>query len=178
MNERTHFFIKNIPHTLYSRKGWCFLCVRSELETGTGCYILTQSSSSTIATLLSHLGWAAQPWVTEGPSPPSWAGSHSDILPPTGTDWLKPSVAPGYMIVSRPPASSGRTNLPPSPNSTMSTVQGDIPISSTGCICFAVLPLIYACASLDWRLGQGSIFNTTNYVLLTDIQRISVVSSP
>ena len=24
MNERTHFFIKNIPLALYSRKGWCF----------------------------------------------------------------------------------------------------------------------------------------------------------
>ena len=24
MNERTHFFIKNITLTLYSRKGWCF----------------------------------------------------------------------------------------------------------------------------------------------------------
>ena len=31
--------------------------------------ILTQSSSSTIAALLSHLGWVAQPWVTESPKP-------------------------------------------------------------------------------------------------------------
>ena len=45
MNERTHFLIKNIPLTLYSRKYWCWLCVRGELETGTDCYILTQSSS-------------------------------------------------------------------------------------------------------------------------------------
>ena len=43
-NEHT-FFYKNIPLALYSRKGWCFLCVRGELETGTDCYILTQSSS-------------------------------------------------------------------------------------------------------------------------------------
>ena len=27
MNERTHFFIKNISLTLYSRKGSCFCCV-------------------------------------------------------------------------------------------------------------------------------------------------------
>ena len=44
-NERTHFFIKNISLTLYSRKGWCWLCERGELETGTDWYILTQSSS-------------------------------------------------------------------------------------------------------------------------------------
>ena len=34
-----------IPFTLYSRKGWCFLCVRGEVKTGTDCYILTPSSS-------------------------------------------------------------------------------------------------------------------------------------
>ena len=31
--------------------------------------ILTPSSSSTIAALLSHLGWVTQPWVTEGHKP-------------------------------------------------------------------------------------------------------------
>ena len=35
----------NIYLSLYSRKGWCWLCVRGELETGTDCYILTPSSS-------------------------------------------------------------------------------------------------------------------------------------
>ena len=43
----------------------------------------------TIAALLPYLGWAAQPWVAEGPSPLSGAGSHSaGILSPTaiGTD--------------------------------------------------------------------------------------------
>ena len=45
-NERTNTFLyKNIPLTLYSRKGWCWLCVRGESETDTDCYILTQSSS-------------------------------------------------------------------------------------------------------------------------------------
>ena len=43
------------------------------------------------------------------------------------------------------------------PISTTSTGQGDIPISSTGCTCFAVLLLIYTGASLDWRLGRESI---------------------
>ena len=45
-NERTNTLLyKNIiSHNLFS-KGWCWLCVRGELETGTDCYILTQSSS-------------------------------------------------------------------------------------------------------------------------------------
>ena len=44
MNERTHFFIKNIFLTLYSRKGWCFLRVRGGLRPGQ-TVILTQTSS-------------------------------------------------------------------------------------------------------------------------------------
>ena len=56
----------DISLTLYSRKGWCWLYVRGELETGTDGYTLTQLLL-TIAALISHLDWAAQPWVTEGP---------------------------------------------------------------------------------------------------------------
>ena len=115
-----------------------------------------------ITALLSHSGWAAQPWVTEVPSPLSGAGSLSaGNLSPTAnrTDWPKPSLAPGYIIVWRPPASCGRTHLPLSPNSTTSIGQGDIPIFSTGCTCFAVLLLFHTGASLDWRLGRRSIYN-------------------
>ena len=62
-NEQTNTLLyKNISLTLYSRKGWCWLCVRDELETGTDCYIDP-------AVLLSHFGWVAQPWVTVGPKP-------------------------------------------------------------------------------------------------------------
>ena len=160
-NDRTNTLLyKNIPLTLYS-KGWCWLCVRGELVTGIDCYILTQSSSDHSSTS-SSFGWAAQPWVTGGPSPLSGAGSHSSILSPTGTttgtptrtdcnsNWPKSSVAPGYIIVWHPPASCGRTHL-------QRIGQSDIPISSTGCTCFSALPLIYTGASLDWRLGQGSI---------------------
>ena len=43
MNERIHF-LKKIYPSHFIRKGWCWLCVRGELETGTDCYILTQSS--------------------------------------------------------------------------------------------------------------------------------------
>ena len=56
-NERTNTLLyKNISLTLYSRKDWCWLCVRGGLETGTDCYIFTQVLQ-TIAAVLSHLGW-------------------------------------------------------------------------------------------------------------------------
>ena len=101
------------------QKGWCWLCVRGELETGTDCHILTQSSSDTSSTSF-FLGWAAQPCVTEGPSPLSVAGSQFSILSTTDsngdwnwtrTDCPKPSVAPGYIIIWYPPASCGHTHL-------------------------------------------------------------------
>ena len=56
MNERTHYLYKNISLTLYSRKGWCWLCVRGELERRTDSYTLTQVLLA-IAALLSRLGW-------------------------------------------------------------------------------------------------------------------------
>ena len=58
------------------------------------------SSSSIIAALISHLGWVAQPWVTEGRKAFSLqAGSHAVIL--SATDSNHP--APGYIIFLRPP---------------------------------------------------------------------------
>ena len=71
MNVRTNTpLYKNISLTLYSRKGWCFLCVRGELETETDFW---PKVLLTIAALLSYLVRAAQPWVTEGPSPSVWS---------------------------------------------------------------------------------------------------------
>ena len=62
-NEWTNTLLyKNISLTVYSQKGWCWFCMRDELETGIDCYIDP-------AVLLSHLGWVAQPWVTEGQKP-------------------------------------------------------------------------------------------------------------
>ena len=167
MNEWTHFFRKIYlsQHFILERVDagcvWEVSWRRGQTSTYWPQVLLT------IAALLSHSGWAAQLWITECPSPLSGASSHSSgILSPTGTgtNWTKPSVAPGYIIVCRPLASSGRTHLPPSPNSTTSTGQGDIPISSTGCTCFAVLPLIYTGASLDWQLSRGSISYITTYM--------------
>ena len=117
-----------------------------ELETGTDCYILIPSSfdhsSTSFAFWLScstvgHWGLKAicLPLALNSASCPQLTPTA------TGTDsnWLKLSVAPGYIIVLRTPASCGRTHLPP--NSTASTGQGDILISSTGCTCFVVLML-------------------------------------
>ena len=129
MNERTHFFIKIYLSHLFS-KGWCWLCVRGELETGTDCYILTPSSSDHSSTS-SHSGCAAQRghWGPKAIFLPLALNSHLVTTDSNcNWNWLKPSVAPGYIIVSVHPAS-------------------------------AVPPLIYTGASLDWRLGRGSICN-------------------
>ena len=162
--QRTHFFIKiYLSHFILERVDvgcvWEVSWRRGQTTTYWPKVLLT------LAALLSHFDWAAQPWITEGPSPLSVVGSHSaGILSSTGTDWPKLSVAPGYIIAWRLPTSWGRTHLQPSPNSTTSTGQGDIPISSTGYTCFAVLPLIYTCASLDWRLGRGLICNISFFL--------------
>ena len=165
-NERTNTLLyKNIPLTLYSRRGWCWLCVRGELETGTDCYILTQSSSDHRGTSFSsQLGCSTVGHWGPKPSVWNWFSLRWHPISNCNCNWLKPSVGPGYIIVLRTPYSWGRTHLPPSSNSTTSTGQGDIPISSTGCTCFAVLEVIYTGASLDWRLGRGSIcyISTTN----------------
>ena len=166
-NERTHFFIKiYLSHFIW--KGWCWLCVRGELETGTD--ILTPSSSDHSSTSFAFwLGCSTRGhW---GPKPSVWSWFSFCWHPVPNRNWNsnsltdcpKPPVAPGYIIVSCPPASCWRTHLPPSQNSTTFTGQGDIPISSTRCTCFAVLPLIYTGASLDWWLSRGSICYTLIY---------------
>ena len=131
---------KNISLTLYSQKGWCWLCVRGELETVDGLLYWTQVLL-TIAALLPHLGLdcsTAGHWGLQALS--LQADSHAGILSPTDSNsnwnWPKLSVAPGYIIVSHPPNS-------------------------------AVPLLIYSSASLDWRLGRGSIYN--NCVLLHSV---------
>ena len=99
MNERTHFFIKiYLSHFILERVDvgcvWEVSWRRGQTATYWPQVLLT------ITALLSHSGWAAQPRVTEGPSPLSGAGSHSaGILSPTDSNsnwncnWLKPSVS-------------------------------------------------------------------------------------
>ena len=126
----------------------------------------------TLAAPLSHSGWDAQPWVTE-----SRKSSVCKLILPlascpqltptaTGTEltqavcgtWLYNCLTPTWFLWAYASA----------PNSTMSTGQGDIPISWTGCTCFAVLLLICTGASLDWRLGRGSICYN-NFIHLFDL---------
>ena len=92
INKRTHFFIKKYTsHTLFAkglRKGWCWLCVRGELETGTNCYILTLSSSDQSSTSFAF-----------------WLGCS------TGSHWgPKPSVC-SWFSLRRHPISNCNCNL-------------------------------------------------------------------
>ena len=112
----------------------------------------------TIAAFHSHSGWAAQLWVTEGPSPLSGAGSHSaGTLTPTGTRTRTDSNRLWHLVNFFFILTCFMWAYISAPNSTTSTGQGDILINSTGCTCSAVLPLIYTGASLDWRLVRESI---------------------
>ena len=85
MNERTHFFIRI----------YLSLFILERVDVGCVWQVSWRWGQTTtywpklllvIAALLSHSGWAVQPWVTEGQSPLSGAGFHSaGILSPTGT---------------------------------------------------------------------------------------------
>ena len=85
MNEHTSLE-KYTSHTLFSkglRKGWCWLCVRGELETEQTATYWPQVPL-TIAALLPHsAGLLSRD--PEGPSPLSGAGSQYGILSPTAT---------------------------------------------------------------------------------------------
>ena len=161
MNERTHFFIKiYLSHFIREglRNRWCWLCVRGELGR-TATY--WPKVSLTVAALLSHSGWAAQPWVTGGHKPsvckliltlascPSWLQLQLEL----NSNWLTAtnSIHPGYIIVWHPPTSCGRTHLHriqpcPQVKGIFRYLRPDAPVL-----------LIYTGASLDWRLGRGSI---------------------
>ena len=90
MNERTHFFIKNIPLTLYFRRGCEMVDVECVWEMSwrqeqTARYWYKVLLAA-IAALLPHSSWAAQSGVTEDPSLLSGDCSHSvDIPTPTAT---------------------------------------------------------------------------------------------
>ena len=92
-NKRTNTLLyKNISLTLYSRKGG--VCCVWEMSWRQGqTAILTQVLLSTIAALLPHLGWVAQPRVTEGPRPSicSWLSLWHPV-----SDCLKPS---GHLVI-------------------------------------------------------------------------------
>ena len=138
-------------------KGLMLVMCERWVGDGTDCYILTPSSSDHSSTSSSFC-WAAQPGFW-GHKPSVWhwlslrhlvsncdRNSNCDCnsnwtLLASNSNKLKPSVAPGYIIVWHPPASCGHricTKFNPS------TGQGDILTSSTGCTCF----LLHRCISL------------------------------
>ena len=141
MNERTHFFRKiYLSHFLLERvaKGLMLvMCERGELETETDCHILTPGSSDHSST--SFAFWpAAQPGSLRAQAlclelvitPASYLQLELQLeLQLTqavcGT-WLYNFLTSTCFLWAYASA----------PNSTMSTGQGDNPISSTGCTCF------------------------------------------
>ena len=156
--------LKNIPLTLHSRKG----CERVDVgyvwevswrwrETAT----YKPQVPLTIAALLPHSSGLLNRGP-EGPSPLSGAGSHcieltqtdwnsiSNWLELTASNWLKPSVAPGYISVWHPPASCGRTHLHRiQPRLQVKVIfQHPRPDAPASC---------YTGASLNWRRGRRSI---------------------
>ena len=141
MNERTHLFIKiYLSHLILERVdvgcAWEVSWRRGQTATYWPKIILT------IAALLSHLGWVAQSWVTEGPklSVCHWF-SIRHLVP----NWLQLQLELTQAICGtwfynclHPPAS-------------------------------AVPWLIYTGVSLDWRPGRASICN--NKIILLSCMR-------
>ena len=90
MNERAHFLIKiYLSHFIHERG--CFLCVRSELETGTDCYILTPSSSDRSST--SFAFWLSCSTVGHwGPNSSVWSWFSLHWHPISNWNWLTQAV--------------------------------------------------------------------------------------
>ena len=143
-----------------------FLVRERRVGDGTDCQILTQSSSDHSRTSSSFC-WAAQPgsW---GPKPSVWRwlslrhlvpncdwNSNCDCnsnwtLPASNSNCLKPSVAPGYIIVWHPPDSCGHTHLHRiQPRPQVKVIFWN-PRPDAPAFC-------YTGASLNWRLSRGSI---------------------
>ena len=73
MNERTNTLLyRNIPLTLYSQKGDVSCVWEVSWRWGQTTTYWPQVLL-TIAVHHLHFGWAAQPWITEGPKPSVWS---------------------------------------------------------------------------------------------------------
>ena len=136
MNERTHVFIK-IYLSHFIRKGWCFLCVRGELETEKDCHILTPSSSDHSSTSFAFW-WAAQPWFLR-----SQALCLELVLTPESYIQVElqlelqlTQAVRGTWLYNCLTCTCFLWAYASAPNSTTFTGQGDIPTFSTGCTCF------------------------------------------
>ena len=149
-------------------KGWCWLCVIGELETGTDCYILTQSSSDHSSTSFSSwLGLLNRgSLMAASPQSSSWF-SRWLLVPQLELQLaleleLTQAVCGTWLYnFLRPPASCGRTHLHriqqcPQVKVIFRYLRPDAPVS-----------LIYPGASLDWRLGRESIYYKCRLVFST-----------
>ena len=148
MNERTHFFIKNIPLTLYSRKGMFLVCERWVGDGDRLPHIDPKLFFRIPAGLLNRGSLRAQALCLEL------------VLTPLAS-YLQ------LKLELTPTATGSRTD--PSRLWHLVIFLFDIHLLPVGIrIChhvhsprwyydIAVLPLIYTGASLDWRLGRRSI---------------------
>ena len=131
MNERTHFFIKiYLSHFILERVDVGCVWEVSWRRGQTATY---WPKVLTIAAILSHLGWGCSTVGHCGPQTLSLlADSYASFLSPTDSNC------------------NGNWPKP-------SEAPGYIIVSRSPA--YAVPQLIYTGASLDWRLGRGSIYN-------------------
>ena len=166
-NERTNTLYENhSSHTIFERVYVGCVWEVSWRRRQTATY-WPKVFLATIAALHPHLGWAAQPWVAEGPSPLSGAGSHSaGMLSPTATgteleltnrNWLTQAVC-GTWLYNCLTSTCFLWAYASAPNSTTSTGQGVIPISSTGCTCLAYLHRCISWLTARWRVIMLHIY--------------------
>ena len=93
-NERTNTLLnKNIiSHSLFS-KGWCWLCVRDELEMGTDSYFDPKFFFRPLQHFFLILAWLLNRGSLRAQSPLSAAGSQFGILSPTDPSHL------GHLVI-------------------------------------------------------------------------------
>ena len=128
---RTNTLLKNIPLTLYSRKGCERVVCERWVGDGTDCNILTPSSPHHFFLIL----LSCSTGVLRGQSLCLELVLTASNSTATDSNKPKPSVAPGYIIIWHPPASCGRCNCT---EFNPYTGKGDTLISSTGCTCFLI----------------------------------------
>ena len=161
---------KYTSHTLFPKrvaKGLTPVMYKRWVGDGTDCHILTPSSS---AGLLNYGSWGPKPsvwnWFSLWHLIANWNcnsnWTDSNWLPPRTPTELKPSVAPGYIIVWHPPASCGRTHLHRIQPVHRSRWYSGI---------FDRMHLF-----LDWRLGWGSICYSSRAKAPTTKRKIRMTS--
>ena len=107
LNERTYFFIKIYhSHFILDRVDVSCVWEMSWRRGQTATY--WPKLPLTIAALLSHLGWASQPWATEGPKPSVCRWFSLRHLVPNClqlqlqlwlTNWLTPTVCGTWIYI-------------------------------------------------------------------------------